>query len=509
MSFRAYFSLFVSPLLLFIVLFSFFFCSLSFAKDSDFVINAATLEYSQDGNFIVASGSVEILYKDLSAYGDKISYYPGSNRIFTEAGFKLEYSGLAFFGKKLDFDIKNRTGRADDIKLFYEDENVYIYGKHVDIRKNKIELNQANFTTCGYDEPHYHIYAESIVFYPKDLWIVCNWASFYLGNFPSMFVPIYLYDIKAYKRGAVNTAPYPQIGSNQDYGLFVLQSFPWYRDQDLNGSVTAGFSEKKSFSAGLGVNYRANENNEGNLTINYNPKDPILTVLNHYTYLGDKITDDSKSNLKIVQSPNLRQYTLETRFSLNERLNYETVSMIPNLNLNMKKGFFNNINFDWDIYAGCITEESTGLGTLRVGGLLNASTPVAKGWMGKLISKIQIDGTLYGQGSHWAKSAFGLNLLSDWSTFLSTELGYTHFLSNSGISPFNFEIYKFSLSDRINGSFLVSEALLSFGMSADYNVTDLSPVDIDYVAKFNMHCLSFVFKYRATRQEANFNLEFI
>jgi len=487
--------------------FSLFFYSISLAEDTNFTINAATLEYSQDGSKLSAIGKVEVSYKDIKAYGESFTYYLKDSRLFTGEKFKLDYQGISIFGKGLDINMQTKTGEASDVSILYD--GVYISGKHIKLTPQKIDFLSASFTTCDEREKHYYVSASEIILDTNDGWIIANWGIFYLFNIPSMIVPIYIYDAQAPERGTINKMPYPQVGSNNDDGFFISQSIPWYKNQSLKGDFSLSYSEKKSFGAGFGLNYKIDSNNEGFFDVSAKVKDHIRGAFNHYTYFGPEVKNkEDMFKFDILKKSKQKQYMLETKVSMNEKINYETVSMLPNLKIEMKKNSIGNIDIDGNISGGNIAEESSGVSAFKMGGEVGGTTTLWENSTTKFKPGLSVGGFLYTQGSHRAKTSFDLGFYSKWSSNFSSKFIYSHYLTYSGGSPYNFENYNFSVSDKLISGIIYRGEKIQFGVDSIYNLTNILPEELDYIFGFNFHCFAIILKYRATRQEFNFNLEF-
>ncbi len=476
----------------------------SFAQDQDLTINAQNMNYSEDGLSVEAQGSVEVVYKDLQVSGDQFVYFPQEKRINTTTWFKMNYADLNFFGQNLDFNLKNKAGLAGNVTVQYK--NVILSGKSIKIEPNKIVLSDADFTTCTYSHPHYHFSAGSIVLYPEDGWLICYWAALWLDGIPTMPVPIYVYDLRAEEKGTAHTLPYPQFGSNDQDGSYVLQSFPWQINRQLNGNATVGYSDKKAAGAGFDSKYTINPQNDGNITLFDYAKDPATIVLKHNYDFGPDIDGGKSFTFSLFKLPTIKQYELSTTISVNERINYERVSMIPMLNLSLKKGNFQRFDFEGGIGAGFVTEESSGKGLGRALGNLKISIPVYEGAIGKLTPGLNNEATLYGNGTHWLKMIGSLELDKIWSDNFSTGVGFNHFILNKGASPYNYENYRLVNNDQINAGFMAGFGTSKYGVNAVYNLPNMDPQDIDYILKAGIHCFSLIINYRATRRE--FNLGF-
>lgn len=475
----------------------------SFPRETDLVIDARSMVYSEDGSCIEASGSVEAAYKDISIGSERLLYNVERKNVRSEGPFTLRYPEMVFKGEELDYDIVGGEGSASMVALSFM--NAFLSGKKMELFSDRVELTDAVFTTCDLERPHYRFSSHKITVYPEHGWVICHFSVFWIGGIPSMIVPIYVYDVRSEERGLMNTMPYPHFGSNDDEGGYVSQSLPWYINQDLNGNVMLKYSTKKYLAGGFDIRYRTNPYNTGTFMLNGNSIDPLTTVLNHDYSFGDEIKKARGFDFAILRIPGLLQHRVSTKVSLNEKINYENVSMVPNVTLQLSDMILEPFVFKGEVSSGFVTEESSGAGGSRTNAVLNVSVPIWEGYLGTLTPSLAGDLTLYGNGTKWAKGTGALELAKEWNEHLSTSIGYDHFFVHRGMSPYNYEKYRFFDSNRVSAGFLLGNKVGRAGIRAVYSVPDSSPQDIDYLLKIGVHCFSIITTYRAMRNEFSFS----
>lgn len=472
-----------------------------FAQEKDLTINAHSMNYVDSGNYFNAQGSVEVAYKDTKAQSEQINYYSAEKRIYTESGFKLDYQKLDFVGQKLDFNMKKREGRAENVTIAFD--NVLLKGKNVNITPDLITLTDSDFTTCGLKSPHYHFSAQNISLYPKDGWVVCNWSVLWIDGFQTMFVPIYIYDTKAQDKGQTQQVPYPQFGSNNEDGGFISESVPWYVNQKLNGNLTLNYMTKKGLGEYFDVSYTRDDQNKGFFSFYANPKDPIAIVYKHLYSFGPEMKNTNAFNFDLFKIASFKQYDLTAKLSLNERINYEKISMLPMVTLNLNKTVYKGIEFNGSAGLGYVSEESTGAHLFNTDGILNISYPINSENFGIITPRLNNDARLYSDGTHWLRVVGAIDISKQWNNTVATNIGYSHFFMNRGTSPYKYELYRFVPFDQLTFGFMTGVGITKYGINAIYNLPNFNPQDIDYIAKVGIHCFDVIFTYRAMRGEMN------
>lgn len=478
----------------------------AFPKDSDVVINAENINYSQDKSFIEIAGSAEVQYKDLDAKSNSFIYIIADKRLIANTAFHLKYGELEFSGDKLDFNLKTRSGSAENVSVNYK--SLIMSGKNVEITPSNIELDDSIFTTCNLDRPHYKFASNKIILYPIDGWLLCFNSVIWAGGVPTMPIPVYLYDTKAEEKAQLNIMPYPKVGSDLDQGAFICQSFPWFVSRGLNGDFTIGWAARKGLLGGLDLYYKTNPENEGSFKLNSNAKDPTSLVYEHKHYFGPEIKSTSidQFSFNFLNPKYVRQYESSFKLSLEEKINYEKVSMLPNISISLKDGKLGSFHLIGGASAGFVSEESSGVGASRVNANLNCSIPLFDSKIGEITPYIKGDETFYGIGTKWSKLSGGIQANKSWfDNVLTTNLGFNHYFICRGTSPYNYELYRFYANDQINAGFMHNLGHTSYGMNVIYNVPSFSPQDIDYLAKIGVHCFNVLFNYRVMRNEFNFS----
>ena len=120
---------------------------------------------------------------------------------------------------------------------------------------------------------------------------------------------------------------------------------------------------------------------------------------------------------------------------------------------------------------------------------------------GDLTPYLGADSRYYSNGSEWVKTTGRLDLRKTFSSDIVLGLGYLHYFSIDGASPFNYEMYRFSPADRLTSDLFFVLGETGLGLSASYYLDTWQPEDIDYSLLFKMHCYNLQVKYRSIRKE--------
>jgi hypothetical protein len=471
-----------------------------FAQNQDLIINADNVSFEKERDLVEARGSVEVIYKDVAVYGDHITYNTKTERVEADAGFTLNYEGLSIEGETLDYEIKNKTGKASEVDFEYQ--GIELGGRNIEFSTEKFRLRNASFSTCDLTEPHYMVTAGEIVFYPKYGWLVAYWSYFWLGRFPIVPMPTYIYDMFAEEREQRNVPPFPEIGSNDEDGVYINERLAWHVSRELFGTYSINYATKKGLGGGAEADYLTTENSRGNVRLYGNFGDGVWGGITHHWFFGRELEEESRIPVAFFALPKRRQYEVEGSLSYRERINYERVSYYPNLVLRSRKGktFVKEINYDVELNLGRLSEEDN-ISLTKGGGNFTLYREFPEIVLGTITPSVALDSRFYSNGQKWIKTTGAVNLRKTFAENVYFGLGYLHYFLIDGQSPFNYEMYRFSPSDRLTSDLFFVVGETGVGIYTSYLLDNWQPEDIDYSLFFKLHCYNLIVTYRSIRRE--------
>ncbi|MFA4966599.1 MAG: hypothetical protein WC624_00045 [Candidatus Margulisiibacteriota bacterium] len=479
-----------------VICFLLFMAASGYAQDKDLTINAASMFYDRDKSSIEATGSVEVVFKNVKITGEHLIYKIASREAYLDSGFTFAFNGLNFSGKKLKYDFNKETGSAKMVKIQYEKAN--ISGNDVEFGTEEVKLKNAAFEACGLDSPHYHLSAAEIDLFQKQGWLASYWGIFWLGSVPSIPIPVYVYDFKAEQKGKKNVMPYPEIGNNTDDGFWISETMSWHLKPELNGNYSFNYTANRGIGGGFKLNYLIDEDRETDADIYLSGSEGPRWGIGYLNSFGEEIKQEQEPSILSISS--YKKYEFSARLSSRERINYERVSQLPDLIVRLRNIPFMKGGIEGSVSAGQIAEESSSTSLNRENVYLKTKQTLFDGISVGGIS----DSSLYGNGTHWVKLIGSLGYERKLSPSLDSLINYSHYFANRGQSPFNYEKYRFDARDTIGLSLKSNSENGKFIFSCSYFLPDLSPQDIDYTAGVKIHCFSVDLTYRAMRQEVTF-----
>ncbi|MFH1826307.1 MAG: hypothetical protein ABH823_03325 [bacterium] len=476
------------------------FSTICYGQGKDLVINGENVTYDQSRHLVEGRGSVEVIYKGVTVHAQHVIYQTEDEQVQADGGFDLRYNGILVSGETLNYNVVSREGRATDFSFAFD--GVKTTGREIILGSEKFILKNATFTSCDLPGAHYQVTASEITLYPEYGWLVAYWGWFKINGVPLVPVPTYIYDINASSRGEKNLPPFPEVGSNDEDGVYINQRLAWSLRREFSGTYSLSYAEKKGFGGGARADYIFRENNRGNFRMYGNAVDGPVGGLTHFLYFGQPVADQPDNQLHLFSPVANRNVEFETNLAYRERINYEKVSYLPNLVLRLSKGkfFWDQAKHDVELGWGDISEFAT-LRTRRAYGKVKLSWDFPEITLGDITPNLEVDARFYGQGGKWEKTAFGLELAKEISPSTSLGLGYLHYFSIVGQSPFNFEMYRFNPADRLQSNILTMVGETGFGLGTSYFLDTWQPEDIDYSVLLRRHCYDLELKYRSMRRE--------
>lgn len=158
-------------------------------------------------------------------------------------------------GNRLVYNYSNKEGSIYQARTQVEDLNFAgqeITLMPVDNNEQEMEIKNASLTTCVFDNPHYHIEADSLEFY-DDNRIIVKGLRFYLAKVMVFYLPLYIIEYE--EDGYQNVSPFPQLGYNSEDGLLLEMYYPYQIGDNNEGLISAELNEDGERSNSLNHNY--------------------------------------------------------------------------------------------------------------------------------------------------------------------------------------------------------------------------------------------------------------
>jgi len=278
-------------------------------------IYAKSLDYDQVNKYVVAEGSVTVLWQDKILNAEKVEFW-------TEKEFLVAVGTVTFMDKKntvfcdsLAYDYKSHTAETDKASGFFTPW--YFAAKKMNkIDDNKYEMKKMTMTTCENEKPHYTIRATSAKITTGKRVTVYN-AVFYVRRVPVFYLPVFSQPMGGNKY-SLEIEP----GYNNTDGVIVKAIYGFPVSKKSYGKLYLDYYEKRGWGEGAEYNfndpgrlqgtiygYHIKENTTGNEILNFKAS--------HWQKLDAYWT--SRSNINFVNSQTFGSQYLQDNWTLLQR----------------------------------------------------------------------------------------------------------------------------------------------------------------------------------------------
>jgi len=258
-----------------LILFSFFLAALisssavqAAAEVENYLLRGDEITFSQETGIVIFSGNAYFESADFVVRADKFEL-DTKNKVLRASGnvlIKSEKDDLK--GNSLEYNYGEETGN-----LYGADGSlgeIYFSGSRLDIfSTSPLEgvFEEAEFTPCRREDPHYHFKAKEIKINPDNTLTIYDIVP-YIGDIPVFYLPYYsvTYDpgVSEGDGQFTDTFPVPQLGYDTEKGITVEFSYPyqigssnsgqiyyWKAGSDLERDEERIFSNQHQFTANL------------------------------------------------------------------------------------------------------------------------------------------------------------------------------------------------------------------------------------------------------------------
>jgi lipopolysaccharide export system protein LptA len=241
------------------------------SSEEPVIVKGDKVEYFQDEKRVEGTGNVSIKHGDIELTCDKIVVYTDTKEAICEGNVKITQPGSSMEGDRINYNFSTKKGYTIKTKVkappFYgvADEVAQTGDKEVVLKKGYV-------TTCDLEKPHYSIRAKEVqIFFEKK--IVARHVSFFVGNTPVLYMPLYVQPLFE-KKPEVTIVP----GRTGDWGYYALTAWRYYFNDDSKGHIHFDYREKKGLAEGIDYKYNAKDLGTGVARFYYAHENDDLTA---------------------------------------------------------------------------------------------------------------------------------------------------------------------------------------------------------------------------------------
>ncbi len=210
-------------------------------------IRAEKLKFIEETGAIVASGSVEVKFKEVTIYADFLHMDPVSNLATAEGNVRMI---MVDYQATSDFLVYDASSEVTAYKKFSTclfpkriKGELYLSAEEITDFKDKMLGKSGMLTTCDYEHPHFITTADKVEYYPDDKVVGYN-VVLYVGKMPALWTPYMIYDLS--QRRKKNWV----FGHNEVEGDYVKSAWDY-----PFGILYLDLIEKKGYGLGTETPY--------------------------------------------------------------------------------------------------------------------------------------------------------------------------------------------------------------------------------------------------------------
>ncbi len=208
-----------------------------------------------------ATNGVIVKYGNTVLTADNATVSYGTTEVYAEGHVRIQHDDYTWVGEKILYNLNTRQMRAEEFRT--GQPPLFAAGKGLlgDQTNQTYIATNALVTTDDIAEPAQSIRAKRIKIVPGK-YVEAHHAFYYVGNVPVFYFPYYR---RALGPHANHFTFIP--GYKSDFGPFVLGTYTWFLNEQLDGELHADYRQKRGFGFGPDVNYHLGRFGEG--TISY------------------------------------------------------------------------------------------------------------------------------------------------------------------------------------------------------------------------------------------------
>jgi lipopolysaccharide assembly outer membrane protein LptD (OstA) len=221
------------------------------------------VEYSFKTGMMIATNGVVITYGDAVLAADRVTLDQQSGEALAEGHVRIQRDEQIWAGETIRYNFKTREIRAEQFRTGKPPFFASGEGLRADVTNGFYAATNAYFTSDDISEPAFEIRARYIQIIPGKK-IIAHHATLWVGGVPIFYFPYYSRDLGP-NANNFNFVP----GSRSSYGPFLLGSYTYFLNEQLDGAVHVDYREKRGVGAGPDFNYHLGRWGEGSLKYYY------------------------------------------------------------------------------------------------------------------------------------------------------------------------------------------------------------------------------------------------
>jgi LPS-assembly protein len=231
------------------------------------------LEYDIDSDTIRATNGVIVRWSGMVLTANSISANESSGDITADGKVRIQQGDQLWASEHIRYNFKTRDMQAAQFRTGKTPVFAAGEGLHADITNQVYSATNAMITADDISHPAIKVRAQYIRIVPGKR-IEAHHATLYLGGVPVFYFPFYARNIGP-RANNFNLLP----GYRSRFGPFLLGSYQWFLNEQLDGVVHVDYRERRGPGAGPDLNLHLGEWGDASLRYYYtHDKNPNLDL---------------------------------------------------------------------------------------------------------------------------------------------------------------------------------------------------------------------------------------
>jgi len=207
-----------------------------------------SVEFSTDGNVMIAEGKVVMKHSSATLYCDQVEYYRDTQVAIARGHVRLVSKEGEISGDQVTFNFGSMTGVFNNARI--TSDPYYGAARTVSkVSETRILMTDGYITTSDFDNPEYRLKSKKIEIYPGDK-LVARGSRLLFGKIPTIYIPWFSQSLKEEKPRIIFTPGY-----TKKWGIFLLSQTRLYLTENIKGMLHVDYREKLDLAEGIDIEY--------------------------------------------------------------------------------------------------------------------------------------------------------------------------------------------------------------------------------------------------------------
>jgi hypothetical protein len=214
---------------------------------------------------IIASGNVEVHYKSIKLFADRIELNLETKDVYAEGQVLIQTPDDVVSCEKIFFNLDSSQGKLEKVHgmiqptIFYDAESV----ERKD--ENSYSFRRARITSCTQPVPRWRFSCSKANFKKDDYMEMWN-SVFSIKGIPVFYLPYMRYPLDKERSTGFLT---PQLGYSAQKGFFFSESFFWAIKRNMDATLNLDYYSTRGLGGGLEFRYIFSGGTTGHLNLYY------------------------------------------------------------------------------------------------------------------------------------------------------------------------------------------------------------------------------------------------